>query len=139
MPVRGSEFGLRRLRASCGTQTKVPELPPERRCRHSRTSSKLVNTCWVRMTPTGLPVQIRRSSFQVHVSGLQLTLMKSCSPSGRHPCPLPSMNARGSTFSCPKATKAKIIARRKKMTTRCIENRFTSCSFPETQQHTTEN
>ena len=38
-----------------GAQTKIPELPPECRCRHSATSSKLVTGLRVRITPTGLP------------------------------------------------------------------------------------
>ena len=55
--VPGSTSGLSPSSASSGTHTKTPELPAARRCRHSTTSSKLVNFCRVRITPIGWPVQ----------------------------------------------------------------------------------
>ena len=96
MPPGGSEFGFRPVRAFSGAQTKMPEFPPDLRCRHWATSSKFVTGCFVRVTPTGVPVQWATPSFQVQVSGSQLTFVKSSSPSARHPGPVPSMKALGS-------------------------------------------
>src|SRR5262245_48319823 len=72
----------------------MPEFPPDLRCRHSATSSKLLSGFRVRVTPTGRPVQCTSPSFQLHVSALQLTFVKSCSPSALQPGPVPSRNAR---------------------------------------------
>ena len=71
----------------------MPELPADLRCRHCATSSKLVTGFLVRITPTGWPVQCTTPSFQLQVSGSQLTLTKSSSPSALQPGPLPSMKA----------------------------------------------
>ena len=47
-----------------------------------------MNGFFVRITPTGLPVQWVTPSFQVQVSGSQLTAVKSSSPSARQPGPV---------------------------------------------------
>ena len=73
----------------------MPEFPPERRCRHSATSSKFGHGFFVRVTPTGWPVQCTTPSFQVQVSGSQLTFAKSSSRALRQPGPVPSMKRGG--------------------------------------------
>src|SRR4051794_27059441 len=95
MPPRGSLPGSRSFNASSLAQTKKPEFPPERRCRHWATSSKLVNGFLVRVTPTGVPLQCTTPSSQVQVSGSPLTVTKSSSPSAFQPGPVPSRNALG--------------------------------------------
>src|SRR6059036_1098277 len=67
---------------------------------HSTSSSKLVTVRCVRITPIGWPVQLRRSFFQVQVSGSQLTLVKSSCASGRQPGSVPSTNALGRPGGC---------------------------------------
>src|SRR5262245_20251408 len=100
MPYFGNTPGFKSLSDSSGTQTKKPELPPERRWRHSATNSKLVSFCLVRITPMGLPVQASKSSFHVQVSGSPLTLAKSLSPNERQPGLVPSIKALGKGFDC---------------------------------------
>src|SRR5262245_49939073 len=95
MPPGGSALGLRPSSAFSLAHTKMPEFPPDCRCFHSATSSKLVNFDCDRVTPTGLPVQWTPLSFHVHVSGAVLTLTKSASPSVRQPGPEPSIMALG--------------------------------------------
>src|SRR5215510_2791603 len=95
MPESGRPLDFKSFTASSGTQTKMPELPAERRWRHCATSSKFVYIWTVRVTHIGNPVELTKSSFQDHVSGLQLTLVKSFSPSVRHPGAVPSINAFG--------------------------------------------
>ena len=90
MPPLGSESGLMPSSAFSGAHTKIPEFPPERRCLHSATSSKLVTGFFVRITPTGMPVQWITPSFHVQVSGSQLTSVKSSSTSSFQPGPVPS-------------------------------------------------
>src|SRR5262245_34780973 len=95
MPPGGSASGLSPSSAFSLAHTKIPEFPPDCRCFHSATSSKLVNFDCERVTPTGLPVQWTPPSFQVHVSGAVFTLTKSASPSVRQPGPVPSIKALG--------------------------------------------
>src|SRR4051812_1344647 len=73
----------------------MPELPPDLSICHWATNSKLVYCFSERITPVGLPVQWRISSFQLHVSFAQLALVKSDSPSLCQPRPLPSIKALG--------------------------------------------
>ena len=80
-------FGFRSLSALSGAQTKIPELPPDWRCRHWATSSKFVTGFFVRVTPTGCPVQCATPSFQVQVSASRLTLAKSSWPELAPPRP----------------------------------------------------
>jgi hypothetical protein len=61
------------------------------------TSSKLVTGFFIRITPTGWPVQWITLSFQLQVSGAQFTAAKSASSSARQPRPVPSMQALGSS------------------------------------------
>src|SRR5215212_1802175 len=96
MPVFGKLPGFKSVNADSGDQTKMPEFPPDCRCCHCATSSKLVYTLVERATPVGLPVQCTRPSFHVHVSFAQFTFTKSDPPSCRQPSPAPSMNALGS-------------------------------------------
>src|SRR5947208_534237 len=93
----GSWFRFSASSDSLGDQTKMPELPALFSCRHSATSSKLVQGFLERHTPMGRPVQRSEPSFfQVQVSLSQLTLTKSSPPSAFQSGPLPSMNAFGS-------------------------------------------
>ena len=74
-------------------QAKIPEFPACFLCIHSQTSSKFLVGFFIRMTPTGLPVQKACPPFQVQVFGWQFTFTKSWPVSIRHPCPVPSINA----------------------------------------------
>src|SRR6185436_1063240 len=95
MPHLGSPAlsGFISLSASGDVQTKIPELPPDSKCCHSATSSKFVYCFWLRVTPTGLPVQWITPSFELHVSGAPLTGVKSFSVSSTQPGPVPSTKA----------------------------------------------
>src|SRR3989304_1051946 len=95
MPTDGNAFGFSPAIPSSVAQTKMPEFPADFRCRHWATSSKFVNVFLERITPTGCPVQCATPSFQVQVSGLQLTLVKSGSPRAFQPGAVPSTNALG--------------------------------------------
>src|SRR6266545_2506446 len=81
-------------------QTKIPELPHDCKCRHWATSSKLAWSFFVRITPTGLPVQWSIPLVQLQVSESQLTLTKCFSANGYQPGPVPSMTALGSGAGC---------------------------------------
>src|SRR5436190_21916761 len=94
MPL-GSEPRFRPLRASSGTQTKMPELPAYFKWRHWATSSKFATCVLVRMTPTGLPVQWTSPPFHVQVLSSQLTLTKSSPVSCFQPRLSPSIKAFG--------------------------------------------
>ena len=74
-------------------QAKIPEFPACFLCIHSQTSSKFLVGFFMRITPTGLPVQEACPPSQVHVFGLQFTFTKSSPVSSRHPCPVPSIKA----------------------------------------------
>src|SRR4051812_4899437 len=117
-------FGLSPVNASSEAHKKMPELPPDLRCCHWATISKFLYGLTDRITPTGFPVQWTKPSFQVQVSGSQLTFWKSFSVRSTQPGPSPSMNAFGAGFSSTNAEWATIeqntVGMSKQMTERRI-------------------